>query len=78
MRGSTDRQMTIRTVVDPGELIPDGHPIRRVRPSVESALARLEPTLPEMYAKWTIPLKWSKCVLQTPGIRGWRPRREFG
>jgi len=51
MRGSTDRQMTICTVVDPGELIPDQHPIRRVRPFVESALARLEPTFEEMYAR---------------------------
>lgn len=51
MRGSTDRQMTICTVVDPGELIPDQHPIRRVRPFVESALSRLEPTFEEMYAK---------------------------
>src|SRR6266852_5944234 len=51
MRGSTDRQMTICTVVDPGELIPDQHPIRRVRPFVESALTRLEPTFEEMYAK---------------------------
>jgi len=51
MRGSTDRQMTICTVVDPGDLIPDQHPIRRVRPFVESALTRLEPTFEEMYAK---------------------------
>lgn len=51
MRGSTNRQMTICTVVDPGELIPEQHPIRRVRPFVESALARLEPTFEEMYAK---------------------------
>jgi hypothetical protein len=51
MRGSTDRQLTICTVVDPGELIPDQHPIRRVRPFVESALARLEPTFEDIYAK---------------------------
>jgi transposase len=51
MRGSTDRQMTICTVVDPGELIPDQHPIRHVRPFVESALARLEPTFEGIYAK---------------------------
>ena len=51
MRGSTDRQMTICTVVDPGDLIPEQHPIRRVRPFVESALARLEPTFEAMYAK---------------------------
>ena len=51
MRGSTERQMTMCMVVDPGELIPQQHPIRRVRPFVESALARLEPTFEAMYAK---------------------------
>jgi DNA-binding Xre family transcriptional regulator len=51
MRGSTDRQMTMCMVVDPGELIPEQHPTRRVRPFVESALARLEPTFEEMYAR---------------------------
>jgi len=51
MRGSIDRQMTMCTVIDPGELIPEQHPIRRVRPFVESALSRLEPTFEAMYAK---------------------------
>ena len=50
MRGRTDQQMTI-VVVDPEELIPEQHPIRRVRPFVEAALSRLEPTFEEMYAK---------------------------
>jgi hypothetical protein len=51
MRGRTDRHMTICTVIDPGELIPDQHPIRGVRPFVESALLRVEPTFEEMYAE---------------------------
>ncbi len=49
MRGRTDLQ-TRMVVVDTEELIPAGHPIRRVRPFVESALSRLEPTFEEMYA----------------------------
>ncbi len=51
MRGTTDGQLTMCMVVDPGELIPEQHPIRRIRPFVESALTRLEPTFEEMYAK---------------------------
>jgi len=39
------------TVADPGDLIPHQHPIRRIRPFVESALARLEPTFKAMYAQ---------------------------
>ena len=38
-------------VADAGELIPQGHPIRRVRPVVESALVRLEPAFASMYAE---------------------------
>jgi transposase len=50
MRGRTDPQMSM-VVVDLEELIPQQHPIRRVRPFVETALLRLEPTFEEMYAK---------------------------
>ncbi len=50
MRGRTDLQ-TSMVVVDLEELIPEQHPIRRVRPFVEAALSRLEPTFEEMYAK---------------------------
>ncbi len=49
MRGRTDLQ-TRMVIVDTEELIPEQHPIRRVRPFVESALSRLEPTFEEMYA----------------------------
>lgn len=49
MRGRTDLQ-TRMVVVDTEELIPEGHPIRRVRPFVETALSRLEPTFEKMYA----------------------------
>jgi hypothetical protein len=51
MRGSTARQTTMFWVTDPGDLIPEQHPIRRIRPFVESALAALEPAFEAMYAK---------------------------
>jgi transposase len=51
MRGSTDRQVTMLGLVDPGELIPQRHPIRQIRPLVDLALKRLEPTFEAMYAE---------------------------
>jgi len=48
MRGSTARQTTMFAVADPGDLIPEQHPIRRIRPFVEAALLRLEPTFEEI------------------------------
>ena len=51
MRGSTSRQVTMLGWIDPEELIPDGHPIRRIRPLAEAALRDLEPTFEGMYAQ---------------------------
>src|ERR1700730_12503217 len=51
MRGSTARQTTMFAVADPGDLIPTQHPIRRIRPLVESALERLGPAFEVMYTK---------------------------
>lgn len=51
MRGSNAQQTTMFSVADAGELVPDGHPIRRIRPLVESALERMEPAFAEMYAE---------------------------
>jgi transposase len=48
MRHSTARQTMMLVLTDPGELIPGEQPIR---PLVDSALQRLEPTLGDMYAK---------------------------
>jgi hypothetical protein len=50
MPSSTARQTTMFAVANPGELILGEHPIRHIRPYVDSALQRLEPTFEEMYA----------------------------
>ncbi len=50
MRGITTRQVTFLRV-SPEELIPQDHPIRRVKPFVEAALAGLSPVFDEMYAE---------------------------
>lgn len=49
MRGRTSRQVTFLSVT-PDELIPAEHPIRRVKPFVEAALAELNPVFDEIYA----------------------------
>src|SRR5437016_10263211 len=50
MRGRTTRQVTFLTVTT-DEVIPGEHPIRRVKPFVEAALAELSPVFDEMYAE---------------------------
>ena len=49
MRGSTDRQITFLALT-PDELIRDDHPIRRVKPFVDAALAELNPDFDAMYS----------------------------
>src|SRR5487761_1411724 len=51
MRGTTSRQVTMLGVIDPEQLIPANHPIRRIKPLAEAALRDLEPTFERMYAE---------------------------
>ena len=51
MRGNAARQVEMLTAVTPDALIPQGHPIRRVKPMVDRALAQLSPTFARMYAQ---------------------------
>ena len=44
MRGNAARQATMLTAVTPDDLVPQGHPIRRIKPMVDRALAQLSPT----------------------------------
>ena len=50
MRGKALPQTTMLTVVTPDALVPQGHPIRRIKPMVDRALAQLSPTFDRMYA----------------------------
>ena len=43
MRGTAARQATMLTAVTPDALIPQGHPIRKIKPIVEAALVKLSP-----------------------------------
>ena len=50
MRGTPDRQLAMLTTLQPGDLIPSDHPIRRIRVVVEVVLAELDDEFSAMYA----------------------------
>ena len=50
MRGDTERQTDIMLAVTPGSFVPAGHPIRRIKPIVDAALARLSPLFDSTYS----------------------------
>ena len=50
MRGKAARQATMLTVITPDALVPQGHPIRRIKPMVDRALGQLSSTFDGMYA----------------------------
>ena len=51
MRGKAARQVEMLTAVTPDALVPRGHPIRRIKPIVDKALAQLSPTIDRIYAQ---------------------------
>jgi transposase len=51
VRGDAERQANMLLAVTPDSFIPDDHPIRRIKPVVESVLARLSPSFDAMYAE---------------------------
>ena len=50
MRGSLDPQLAMLTTLQPGDLIPADHPIRRIRKVVDAVLAELDGEFDAMYA----------------------------
>ena len=51
MRGETERQADLILAGAPDSFVPADHPIRRIKPIVDAALARLSPVLDRMYSK---------------------------
>ena len=51
MRGTAARQATMLTAVTPDILVPQGHPIRQIKPIVDAALAQMSPTFERIYAQ---------------------------
>lgn len=50
MRGDTSRQVMM-TATTPDQLVPEDHPIRRIKPIVDGALARLFPVFEDIYSR---------------------------
>lgn len=51
MRGKQENQITMLSALTPDQLVPQGHPIRRIKPIVDQALKGLSPTFNRMYAE---------------------------
>jgi transposase len=51
MRGKTDTQVTMLTLITADQLVPEDHPIRQIKPIVDKALMELSPTFNRMYAE---------------------------
>ena len=51
MRGTSDQQIESLVALTPEDLVPHGHPIRRIKPLADRVLQELSPTLSRMYAK---------------------------
>ncbi len=51
MRGNTETQLTMLSLVTADQLVPEGHPIREIKPIVDNALRELSPTFNRMYAE---------------------------
>jgi transposase len=51
MRGDQLQQVTMLSTLTPDQLVPTNHPIRRIKPIVDRAMAELSPTFDAMYAK---------------------------
>ncbi|NRD55078.1 IS5 family transposase [Corallococcus exiguus] len=50
MRGRSKQQTTLFSLRTPGDRVPAGHPLRRVKDMADAALAALSPTFDEMYS----------------------------
>ena len=50
MRGETEKQVTMLSLLTADQLVPADHPIRQIKPLVDQALRELSPTFNRMYA----------------------------
>ena len=50
MRGEAERQATLMLGLTPDGFVPKDHPLRRIKPLVDSVLRRMSPLFDELYA----------------------------
>jgi len=51
MRGQVEQQSTFLSLKSPGDMVPADHPLRRIKPLVDAALARMSDVFDEVYAE---------------------------
>ena len=51
MRGTSDQQIESLVALTPEDLVPQEHPMRRIKPPADRVLQELSPTFSRMYAK---------------------------
>jgi transposase len=51
MRGETEKQVTMLSVVTADQLVPGDHPIRQIKPLVDHVLGAMSPTFSKMYSE---------------------------
>jgi transposase len=49
MRGKADSQVTMLSLVNADQLLPEDHPIRQIKPIADNALRDISPTFSRMY-----------------------------
>ncbi len=51
MRGEKEKQIVMLSSLTPDQLVPQDHPIRKIKPIVDRALSELSPIFNQMYAE---------------------------
>ncbi len=51
MRGETEKQVTMLSVMTADQLVPQDHPIRQIKPMVDHVLREMSPTFSKMYSE---------------------------
>ena len=75
MRGTSDQQIESLVALTPEDLVPQEHPIRRIKPLADRVLQELSPTFSRMYAKGGRPsvppeLRWNSTCDRRPSMPG--------
>ena len=51
MRGRVDNQVSMMCLINPEDVVPDGHPLRKIKQIADEALASIDEQLEPMYAE---------------------------
>ena len=70
MRGETERQSTLMLGLTPEGFVPRDHPLRRIKPLVDSALRRMSLVFDEVYATRRTALDPARASAQSESVDG--------